>query len=511
MIDLGFSIGDAVKEIERETARLSHLEFVRYTWNYSTIDFLTGFHIEEITARLDKAMRDYAKGKSTFLEIKVPFRHHKSQTVTRTLPPHFLGEFPEAEVVVSSYSASLSNLFSRDARNLLESDKFKELYPNTGLSKEVSSVSEWATNTTVEDGVFKTLIGKTAWVGLGGSITGRGGGLIILDDFLKGRADAESEKIRVKIWESFRNDLMSRRADPCIVIVLATPWHKNDIFGMIESEMKKNKEFPRFEKLVYPARSKRYPSGYLFPEKFSKEWYEGQYATLGAYNASGLLDCDPSAREGSIIATVEGVNYTFVDGKPDGFGAFCRGWDLASSEAERQGEDPDYTVGVKVAVKVDRVNIQKLKNSEQGDELPEIVSVYIDDIVRMRKEAPERNKKMVRTALKDGRGCVQAVESFGGYKDTFTTFKRILKGVSKVVKIQLKGDKVAKASSFIEVPFEDGNIFINKNIPRETIDKFLATLTGFPSAPHDDDVDALVVGVASCLENTGAYRYKDLL
>ncbi len=493
-----------LKNLQQETARRSHLEFMQYMWDFTTIDFLTGFHIEKICDLIDTAMDDYAEGKSSFYTIKVPFRHHKSQTVTRFLPPHFLGRFPESEIMVASYNQSLSDSFSIDARNYVMSEKYHELYPEVQLvSKNIKS---WKTET-------KNCKGKTHWIGLGAGANGKGGQLIIVDDFLKGRSEAESETIRENTWQAFANDIMTRRPDPCIVIVLATPWHSDDIFGRISEKMKKDPNFPTFTDISFPAKAKdytgegEYPGEYLFPEKFGKEWYLQQYATLGLYNASGLLDCNPSAREGSILKCVQGENWHYVNGKPDGFGSFARGWDLASTEAQLQKDDPDWTIGVKVACKVDRQTI----TSELGEKtVLQTVSIYIDDIVRIRAEARKRNMKMVQTAGGDGAGCIQYVEAFAAYKDAYTTLKEILKGSIIVEPVRLQGDKISKITTFLEVPFEFGNVFVNSNIPPEVVHEFMNCCQSFPSGKHDDDPDALAV-VVSQLINGGGNIYEGAL
>ena len=63
--------------------------------------------------------KKYRKGESTFLLITVPFRHGKSDIVSRYLPPHFLGEFPEDEIMLVTYAAGLAEGFNRFARGLV--------------------------------------------------------------------------------------------------------------------------------------------------------------------------------------------------------------------------------------------------------------------------------------------------------------------------------------------------------------------------------------------------------
>jgi predicted phage terminase large subunit-like protein len=188
----------------------------------------------------------------------------------------------------------------------------------------------------------------------------------------------------------------------------------------------------------------------------------------------------------------EGENWHLVDEKPEGFGHFARGWDLASSSTQTVKHDPDWTVGVKAAIKKTRLEIPdgmgKIVRTTQID-------IYIDDIVRIRKEATARNDVILRTAVSDEAGVVQVIEAVGAYKDAYTTLKSILKGARVVKKSDLSGDKVTKATNHLSQPFDNGKVFINRAIPKETREAFLKTIRLFPSFSHDDDVDALVVTV----------------
>jgi predicted phage terminase large subunit-like protein len=164
-------------------------------------------------------------------------------------------------------------------------------------------------------------------------------------------------------------------------------------------------------------------------------------------------------------------------------------------------------VGVKGAIRVDRIRIRDLK--EEKDQIPEIVSVYIDDIVRLREEAPKRNRVITNTAIKDGYECTQFIESVAGYKDCYTTLKTVLSGISTVRTSTLPGDKITKVSVTIEVPFENCKVFVNRKIHPDILEEFFKCLKGFPSIEHDDDADALTIMVAGAKENIGVQRYRD--
>ena len=170
-------------------------------------------------------------------------------------------------------------------------------------------------------------------------------------------------------------------------------------------------------------------------------------------------------------------------------------------------DDPDWTIGVKAAVKINRSYV----TDEFGEKTElRVISIYIEDIIRIRAEAKKRNMKIVQSAIGDGAACIQYIEAFAAYKDCYTTLKEVLNGVAIVEPVRLQGDKISKISTHLEVPFEFGNVFVNKNIPEETVHEFFNACRDFPSGKHDDDPDALAVVVAS-LTNGGGNIYEGAL
>jgi len=471
-------------EVNHSIARKSHLEVMRHTWGMST-PFLTVFHTEKISEWIDQAFEKYKRGQSSYALVSLHHRSGKSQLISRSAVPHFLGENPEGEVITTSYNTQTVQKFSKDAKTLIESPAYQQLYPDVRLDPDNRGIGGWG---------LDNRIGGTLWSGIDGSLTGSGANFAIVDDAFKGRAEANSPVICAKRWESFTESFMTRLAPVHIVLVVATRWSENDLHGKIETEMEENPLFPHFDKLIFPAKAEDYTGDgeyhgkYLFPERFSDAWYEGQYEVLGKFGASALLDCSPKIKGGNIIPCEKDVNWRYITEKPEGFGRLFRSWDLASTK-QNAGNDPDYTVGIKGAIKVE---ITKIINpaTRKIDKL-KMVSIYIEDIVRMRDEAVKRNEKMIWTAHNDGAGCVHFVESFGAQKDTVVTLKAILGG-SRIVKgVRHKGDKDYKVTEALEVPFSSGNVFVNKRVSEKLMIAFQEEAEGFPFATHDDLLDAL--------------------
>jgi len=457
---------------------------MKYTWQKNSEPLVLGIHTTETCRIIDDAFDKYRQGISSFHIILIVYRHGKSDISSRYLPAHFLGEFPDDEVIVVSHNASKAFEFSKFGRKLVKSQEYRRLYPHINLSMDQHNVEEWG---------IEGYTGKAQYFGIGGGSAGKGGNLIVIDDYFGNRADAESELMREKVWEAFTNDIMTRRAPKCIVILVVTPWHCDDPVQRINKKMKESKDFPRFKTTIFPAFSPSYKTklgnkfdseelkneiggmGILFPERFSKEWYITQRATLGRYGSAGLMYCNPKPRLGNMFR-IDKVKY--YDELPEGI-VLVRGWDIASSKKERTKNDPDYTVGAQIGVILEPTAIPGITVSH----------LYIEDIVRGQWEASKRKKIMTDTSIADGFIRV-GIEAYAGYKDAYTELRDVLHGIRHVEKMQLPGDKVAKAS-VLEPIFEAGNVYIKKDAmwSQELLDEF----SDFPGGKHDDQVDAVTV------------------
>ena len=278
---------EAQIEIVRRRAQQELLPFMHWVW-WMPRPLRVGRHTRALCARLTRAVDDWLQGKSTYLIVNMPFRHGKSDIVSRGLPSFFLGRAAQQQpdVIMSGYGTELIKGFSKKVQNIIRSPAYQQLFPGVLPSQTYHAVNDWQ---------IEGSAGAVTAVGIGGSITGKGGHLIILDDYCKNREEAESKTLRDKLWESFSDDLMTRVNSPAaIVIVCATRWHTDDIVGRIYEAMKNDPDYPRFESLIFPAR-KPGKDGWdiLFPELYTKEWYDARRAQLGSYSAAALLDCNP--------------------------------------------------------------------------------------------------------------------------------------------------------------------------------------------------------------------------
>ena len=455
--------------------------------------FKRGIHTYGACGAIDKAFNYYRNGKSYFAIIEICFRHGKSDMGPRTAVPHFLGEFPDSEALVVTHSSSLCQKFSRSARDLIQSEKFRELYPNIQLSKKSSSVGVWE---------IAGKYGKAQYSGIHGGTAGMGGGLILVDDYFGKREDAESSVMRDKVWDSFTDNIVTRRADPSIILILVTPWHVDDIVGRIKKRMKTDENFPRFELFSYPAKSEKYKTGYLFPERYSPEWYEAQKILLGKYGYRSLMQCDPTTKGGNAF-NMGRVQWLVEPIAP--FPAstrWYRGWDLASSSKQTEKDDPDYTVGA-------LCGIYQKPTAFKDISVPVII---VKDIVRGRWESLQRQEIMRATAMNDGPGVIQRVESVAGYKDAYTDMLTTMRGICDVEQVVTSTDKITKSLK-IAPAFDAGNVYIKRDRERKTIagmpdHEFLEEMEGFPNGAHDDIADAIMIACGNPNEVSGVINIR---
>jgi predicted phage terminase large subunit-like protein len=482
--------------LRRKQARTNLLDFVDYVW-WNPHPFHVGIHTRIIADRITRAIADFRAGKSTFLCATVPFRHGKSDMISRALPPFFIGACSETEpdVICSGYGADLVKKFSRKAKMIVQSDEYKRLFGHVRLSRTKRTDAHWKVDYQ-KNNRWRESMGDVTVSGLGGALTGSGYHLGIIDDFCKNRKEAESETFRDATWESFANDFMTRRAPTSITVVTATSWHADDLIQRIRKKMAADPDFPSFEFMVFPAKGPGRVNGetleyiapdgrvkqYLFDEHFSADWYAEQYSTLGKYAAAALMDCAPTIAKGARFAVDQFDYVQNLEDFPKDV-RYIRFWDLASTEKQTIKDDPDFTVGALVAV-----------TYEQRDAM-HVPHVWIKDVVFGQWSTTKRDEIIRTTAATDGAEVRIIVEAVGGYKDAVETLQRVLRGLRTVERAYVSKDKVVRAAP-LEPICEAGHIHLLKAPWNSFLDKHFRE---FPWGAHDDAVDAI----------SGAFGYLD--
>jgi len=455
------------REAEEELIRRQLVEhFWKFFMAYAPDrGYVYGKHTIDILARLDRAVKDYERGISTNLIFSLPYRHGKSDIISRRFPVWMLGRNPDSEIILACYSDQLASDLSRKARECFRETSWVF---GTALSVESSAVNHWE---------ISDHKGSMSATGIGGSIVGRGAGVLLIDDYLKSRQEAESMIIRDRQWDSYNDDLRTRLAPVHINIVCATRWHEDDIVGRLLRRCDpQSKDYdadaPTFEELRYPMQDET-TGEWLFLQRFPESWYMHQKSNLGTYGWNSLGQQNPQPRRGNLLRAdlVEFLSDDEFDKQTVG-ARWSRGWDLASKRKERVKSDPDYTVGTLASIHHD--------------------VVYIDDVVRGQWNAVARDKIIVDCSLSDGANVPVYIECVAGYTDAYDYITNLLRGRSVVRPYRPRVDKVAHASQF-EAKFELGKVRGRAGAWNKA---WVQEFNSFPRGDHDDQVDSLGIALS---------------
>lgn len=186
---------------------------------------MVSWHIELLCEALEHVLA----GDIRFLIVEMPPRHSKSLNVSQLLPAFVVGKDEDASVIVSSYSGDLATDHGRETRKIIESQRYRNLF-QTRLSQDSNAKGKWNTD------------GKGAYnaVGVGGSVTGKGAKIFVVDDPFKDRKEADSMLIRDDRWKWLKAVARTRLTPDGAMIIMHTRWHQDDMIGRLTGEYDKD-------------------------------------------------------------------------------------------------------------------------------------------------------------------------------------------------------------------------------------------------------------------------------
>ena len=135
---IGALIAEARRAKTKEIVKSDFMAFVKYVWP----NFIHGWHHEKMA----EAFQQVAEGKIKRLIINMPPRHTKSEFASYLLPAWFLGMYPGKKIIQTSHTAELAVGFGRKVRNLVDGDRYKDIFPEVSLQADSKAAGRWATN-----------------------------------------------------------------------------------------------------------------------------------------------------------------------------------------------------------------------------------------------------------------------------------------------------------------------------------------------------------------------------
>lgn len=412
-------------------------------------------HLRLIQAHLDRVTRGDCKRLMLFL----PPRHGKSEQATIRYPVWRLEQRPETRVCIGCYNQQFAERFGRRSRQLAERRGL--------LAKDRTAAKEWETQ---GGGVYRSC-------GVGSAPMGEGFDLIVIDDPVKSREEAESEAYRERAWEWY-GDLFTRREPGCALVLIQTRWHEDDLAGRLLKAQGEGGD--TWEVVSLPALAEegdplgRSEGEALCPERFDAAELLQTKAVLGSYGFAALYQQRPGPREGGFFQRA----WFDVVPAASAAGFRVRCWDFAAT-----ADGGDYTCGVRMC------------RSPEG-------VFFVEDVIRGQWGPGDRDRIILQTAAADGKAVrVQLEQEPGsGGKTMALAVIRLLAGYP-VQAEPSTGTKETRADP-LAAQAQAGNV---KLVAGDWLKPFLEELCSFPHGAHDDQVDAASGAFAKL---TTAYRYE---
>jgi len=416
---------------------------------------------------LADVLQRMADGKIKRLMVFMPPRHGKSELVSRLFSAYFLYLYPERWVALCCYGADLVNMLSRAARTNYRAS-------GAPVAQDSASVQLWETGR-----------GGGLWAaGVGGSLTGKGFQLGILDDPLKGNEAASSETIREGQKEWYRSDFYTREEpwsetdSTAAIVMVLTRWHEDDLAGwqlaeeanedsddehehwhIVNLEAIMDAEPQKFPATCTVEPDWRQPGEPLCPERRPLSKLNAIKARIGAYFFGALFQQRPASKEGAFFH----VSQIEIADNPPRHLLECRAWDIAATK-----DGGDWTVGAKVGMAADGV-------------------IWITDMVRGQWDTDEVDRQIRLTAGLDGHGVsIHGPQDPGAAgKKAGLGFIRLLLGFNVNVE-PVSGHKQTRARG-LSAQVNAGNVKMVKGNWNKAVIEEMRT---FPVGKNDDIIDA---------------------
>jgi predicted phage terminase large subunit-like protein len=435
-----------LEEKRKESAiKNDFMSFVKYVWP----DFIEGSHHKIMAEKFNKV----ATGDLKRIVINMAPRHTKSEFASYLLPSWMIGKNPKLKIIQATHTTELAVRFGRKAKNLIDSQEYQKIF-QTKLREDSKAAGRWETN---EGGEYFA-------AGVGGSITGRGADLLIIDD-PHSEQDALNTNALERTWEWYTSGPRQRLQPGGIIVVVMTRWNTKDLTGKLINAQKETKA-DQWEVIEFPAILPNDKP--LWPEYWKLEELEGVKAGLpiGKWNAQ--YQQNPTAEEGSIIKR-EWWNLWDKDLPP--LHHVIQSYDTAFLKKETADYSAITTWGVFYPTEDSGPNLILLDVVKDRFEFPELRRVALEQYNYWKPES----------VIVEGKASGMPL-----------TFELRKQGIPVINYTPSRGnDKHARVNAVAPL-FESGQIWATDDkFSEEVIEECAA----FPYGDHDDLVDSMTQAV----------------
>lgn len=392
----------------------------------------------------------------------MPPRHGKSMTVTESFPSWFIGRNPERRVIEVSYGADLARKFGLNNRRKI--DEFGEDIFGIRISRENASVTNWGI-----DGYSGGMISS----GIGGSITGQGADLLIIDDPIKNRKEAESQTYRDNIWAEWQDTLSTRLHPNGRVVVIMTRWHEDDLVGRLLAQD------DSWLLINLPALAEendilgRIEGEALWPERYNEKWCAREKMHRGIRSWESLYQGHPRPSDGNLFRQsmfkrfkVSGNCYQVDDKIYDK--SLCRIFQTCDVAGSKKSSADYFVLGT----------FALCSNGE----------LLVLDIFRERLEGPDQ-PMLIKRKYDEYKPVLIGVESANM---GLTLYQQLRRSGLPVIELKPEADKYTRAIP-AAARYEAGAVYHLAGA--HWLNDLEAELLAFPNGAHDDQTDVISYAV----------------
>ena len=432
----------AAKELlRRKDAADNLIKFTEFTFE----KYRTAAHHRTIAGHLERIER----GEIDRLMLLVPPRHGKSELASHRFPAWYLGRQPSSQFLSVSATESLASDFGRAVRNTIDSPDYRSIFSTT-LAEDSQAKGKWHTSAS---GVYYAL-------GIGGSVLGRGGDCILIDDPYASMQEAMSELVRKNVWDWYSGTAYNRLMPGGKIVLINHRMHEDDLSGMLLAQQAAGGdqwtvvELPAINEAGEPLWEDAYPIEALErirrntqPRHWSSLYMQAPTPDEGTYWKSDWLRPYTAAPDPKTLRVYGGSDYAVTD------------------------EGGDYTVHAVVGMDPEnKLWLLDLWRKQASSE--EWVEAFCDLVIEHKPLAWAEEQGQIKSGVGPWIMRRQRERKAFVFREQFPT----------------RGDKQIRAQSMRGRVALEG-LYVPVNAP--WYPAFRAELLSFPAGKHDDCTDAL--------------------
>jgi len=456
---------DILEELDQRKGRKTAYDDLIAFCKHIDADYLVGNH-HKILAKM---LMSIERGDKDRICVNIPPRHGKSHLVSTIFPAWFLGRNPNKKLLLVSHTTDLAVDFGRKVRNLIASDKFREIFPTVQLAKDSKSAGRW--NTAVG--------GEFYACGVGSALAGRGADLLLVDDphneqdIINGNFEAFE-----KAYEWFTYGARTRLMPGGRVAMVHTRWHLDDLTGRVTKDMAMSNRADQYEVVEFPAilqvpdkdNADKLVDKPLWPEFFDMDALLRTKASMPVFQWNAQYQQKPTAEEAAIVKREWWLEWPHEN--PPSCEYIIMSLDAAAEKHNRADYTALTTWGVFYNEEANAHNIILLNSIKERYEFPELKAKCMSEYEEWEPDSFIVEKKSAGTAI------YQEMRRMGLPVQEFTPHRG-------------SGDKTARLNSIADI-IATGMVWVPRT---RWAEELVEEVAAFPFASHDDLVDSMVMAM----------------